>query len=92
MTNPVVDLVGDKTGKIIPVYPQSEKSGIHSWDVTGWVEEILRRTLPPNGRGLIDPLPMALLDRHDFVDREAAFTGIHVSPKRWERPPSPAGV
>lgn len=77
MTNPVVDLVGDKTGRIIPVYPQSEKSGIHSWDVTDWVGEILRRTLPPKGRGLIDPLPMALLDEHDFVDREAAFSGIH---------------
>ena len=77
MTNPVVDLVGDKTGRIIPVYPQSEKSGIHSWDVTDWVGEILRRTLPPAGRGLLDPLPMALLDRHDFVDRAAALTGIH---------------
>ena len=27
MTNPVVDLVGDKTGRIVPVYPQSEKAG-----------------------------------------------------------------
>ena len=33
MTNPVVDLVGDKTGRIVPVYPQSEKAGIMSWDV-----------------------------------------------------------
>ena len=77
MTNPVVDLVGDKTGRIIPVYPQSEKSGIHSWDITDWVAEILRRTLPPRGRGLVDPLPMRLLDQYDFIDREAAFTGIH---------------
>ncbi|MEL7155162.1 MAG: ATP-dependent DNA helicase RecG [Actinomycetota bacterium] len=77
MANPVVDLVGDKTGKIIPVYPQSEKSGIHSWDVSGWVAEALRRALPPKGRGLVDPLPMALLDEHDFVDREAALAGIH---------------
>ncbi|MCP3989086.1 MAG: ATP-dependent DNA helicase RecG [Actinomycetia bacterium] len=77
MTNPVVDLVGDKTGRIIPVYPQSEKSGIQSWDVTDWVAEILRRSLPPKGRGLVDPLPMELLDRFDFIDREAAFAGIH---------------
>ena len=28
MTNPVVDLVGDKTGRIVPVYPQSEKAGV----------------------------------------------------------------
>ncbi|MGF1597791.1 MAG: ATP-dependent DNA helicase RecG [Acidimicrobiales bacterium] len=77
MTNPIVDLVGDKTGRIIPVYPQSEKSGIQSWDVAEWVAEILRRALPPRGRGLVDPVPMALLDRHDFVDREAAFRSIH---------------
>ena len=77
MTNPVVDLVGDKTGRIIPVYPQSEKAGLHSWDVAEWVAEILRRTLPPRGRGLADPLPAHLLDEHDFITREAAFAGIH---------------
>ncbi len=77
MTNPVVDLVGDKTGRIIPVYPQSEKAGLHTWEIAEWVAEILRRTLPPNGRGLLDPLPPYLLDEHDFITREAAFQGIH---------------
>ena len=77
MTNPVVDLVGDKTGRIIPVYPQSEKTGLNSWDLAEWVAETLRRTLPPSGRGLIDPLPDLLLDEHDFITREAAFKGIH---------------
>jgi ATP-dependent DNA helicase RecG len=80
MTNPVVDLVGDKTGRIIPVYPQSEKAGLNSWDIAEWVAEILRRTLSSanaNNRGLADPLPPHLLDRHDFIDREAAFQGIH---------------
>ncbi len=77
MTNPVVDLVGDRTGRIIPVYPQSTKSGLNSWDIGEWVSEILRRTVPPTGRGLVDPLPDYLLDEHDFVDRNAAFAGIH---------------
>ena len=77
MTNPVVDLVGDKTGRIIPVYPQSEKAGLHTWELAEWVAEILRRTLPPKGRGLLDPLPPYLLDEHDFITREAAFQGIH---------------
>ena len=37
MTNPVVDLVGDQTGRIVPVYPQSEKAGVMSWDIAaGW--------------------------------------------------------
>ena len=26
MTNPVVDLIGDRTGRIVPIYPQSEKA------------------------------------------------------------------
>ncbi len=77
MTNPVVDLVGDRTGRIIPVYPQSTKSGLNSWDIGEWVSEILRRTVPPAGRGLVDPLPEYLLDEYDFVDRNAAFAGIH---------------
>lgn len=77
MANPVVDLVGDKTGKIIPVYPQSEKSKLHTWDIAEFVAETLRRTVPPKGRGLADPLPTRLLDEHDFVDREAALRGIH---------------
>lgn len=77
MANPVVDLVGDKTGKIIPVYPQTEKSGLHSWDVSGWVAEALRRAVGDGRRGIADPLPEYLLDEHDFVTREAALAGIH---------------
>lgn len=77
MANPVVDLVGDKTGRIIPVYPQSEKSKLHTWDIAGFVSETLRRTTRPKGRGLQDPLPMWVLDQYDFVDRESALRGIH---------------
>lgn len=77
MANPVVDLVGDKTGRIIPVYPQSERSGLHTWDLVEFVAEALRRTMPPAGRGLVDPLPDRVLDRHDFISRNAAVRGIH---------------
>jgi len=77
MTNPVIDLVGDQTGRIIPVYPQSEKSGIYSRDVSAWVAEVLRRSLPPTGRGLIDPLPAGIADRYGLVGRERAFANIH---------------
>lgn len=77
MANPVVDLVGDKTGRIIPIYPQSEKTGLNTWDLAEFVAEALRRTLPPSGRGLVDPLPDEILDRFDFVDRGAALSGIH---------------
>lgn len=78
MTNPVVDLVGDQTGKIVPVYAQSEKSGIYTGDVAKWVAETLRRTLPAHGgRGLADPVPRSLLRRHDLAVREDALRLIH---------------
>jgi ATP-dependent DNA helicase RecG len=72
MTNPVVDLVGDRTGKIIPVYPQSDKARIYTWDIARWLDEVLERA------GVFaEPMPPDVLDRFDFIDRTAAFTGIH---------------
>ena len=41
MSSPIVDLIGDQTGKIVPVYPQSEKAKIASADVARWVGETL---------------------------------------------------
>ncbi len=74
ISNPVVDLVGDRTGRIVPVYPQSEKAGLHTWDLVSLVDEALARC---RARGLADPVPEKVLDRFDFIDREAAFNGIH---------------
>jgi ATP-dependent DNA helicase RecG len=72
LTNPIVDLIGDRTGRIVPVYPQSEKAAIHSWDLARWVREALERA----GQ-FADPVPAWVLDRFDLVDRTAAFSGIH---------------
>jgi ATP-dependent DNA helicase RecG len=73
MTNPVVDLIGDRTGRIVPIYPQSEKAQLTTWELGGWVEEALRRA-----GTLDDPVPAWVLDRFDLVDRDAALRGIHV--------------
>ena len=51
MTNPVVDLIGDRTGRIVPIYPQSEKAQLI--DVgdrrlgRGRVAQVLRRAASP---------------------------------------------
>lgn len=74
MTGPVVDLVGDQTGRIVPVYPQSEKSGLLTRDIATFVEEALARCRP---RGFADPVPGIVLDRLRLVDRGAAFEAIH---------------
>ncbi|MGH9227631.1 MAG: ATP-dependent DNA helicase RecG [Acidimicrobiales bacterium] len=74
MTNPVVDLIGDRTGRIVPIYPQSEKAGLSTWEIGDWVAEALRRS---QVRGLLDPVPGWVLDRLDLVTRHEAFAGIH---------------
>ena len=40
MTNPVVDLIGNRTGRIVPIYPQSEKAGLSTWEIGDWVAEV----------------------------------------------------
>ena len=72
MTNPVVDLVGDRTGRIIPVYPQSEKANLMSWDVAKLMDEVLERA-----GTFADPLDDDVRRQLDLVDRTAAFVGIH---------------
>src|ERR1043165_2179021 len=74
MTNPVVDLIGDRTGRIVPVYPQSEKASLMTWEIAGWVEDALRKCEP---RGIADPLPAEARRRHGLIARDAAFRSIH---------------
>jgi len=72
MTNPVVDLIGDKTGRIIPIYPQSEKAGLTTWDLAGLVEEALRRA-----GEVADPLDDEWRKRLSVIDRSRAVRQIH---------------
>ena len=74
MTNPVVDLVGDRTGRFVPVYPQSEKANVSTWEIARFVDQALNRCQP---RGILDPVPVAVLRRFDFVGRHTALNGIH---------------
>jgi ATP-dependent DNA helicase RecG len=72
MTNPVVDLVGNRTGRIIPIYRQSEKAGLVTWDLADWVARALYKI----GQ-FDDPLPRAWQDELDLVSRDWAFRQIH---------------
>jgi len=74
MTNPIVDLIGDQTGRIVPVYPNSEKAGIGTAELTLAVGETLRRSLQ---RGLADPVPPEFLRQHDLIERGIALHTIH---------------
>jgi len=75
MANPVVDLIGDRTGRIVPIYPQSEKVQLNTWEIAGWVEEALRRC---RDRGIADPVPADVLTRLDMLGRFDALSNIHL--------------
>ena len=72
MTNPLVDLVGDQTGRIIPIYPQSERQRLTSSDQAKWMEEVLERA-----GDFAEPVPADVLDEHGLVGRTQAFHDIH---------------
>ena len=74
MSNPLIDLIGDRTGRIVPIYPQSEKTQVSTWELATWVESALERC---RERGLCDPLPAELISRLELVDRTAALWAIH---------------
>ncbi|CAN5790132.1 ATP-dependent DNA helicase RecG [soil metagenome] len=74
MTNPVVDLIGDRTGRIVAIYPQSDKAQLTTWEFAGWVENALERCRP---RGIADPVPADVLARHRLIGRQDALFGIH---------------
>ncbi|HUR76743.1 MAG TPA: ATP-dependent DNA helicase RecG [Acidimicrobiales bacterium] len=72
MSSPVVDLVGDKTGRVVPVYPQSEKAALSTWELAKFVEAALDRA-----GEFADPLPETIRDRLDLVDRTWAMRAVH---------------
>ena len=75
MTNPVVDLIGDRTGRIVAIYPQSDKAQVHTWELAGWVESALTRC---RQRGLADPLDESIRERLGLISRFDALWGIHL--------------
>jgi ATP-dependent DNA helicase RecG len=75
MTNPAVDVlgrIGEKTGVIVPIYPQSGKADVSTWQLQKFVAEALRRA-----RELEDPVPEEILGRLNMTDRTKAYNGIH---------------
>ena len=75
MTNPIVDLIGDRTGRIVAIYPQSEKVQLNTWELAGWIENALERCQP---RGVADPVPDEVRRRLHLIDRGDALRSIHL--------------
>ncbi|MEQ1873172.1 MAG: ATP-dependent DNA helicase RecG [Ilumatobacteraceae bacterium] len=75
MTNPIVDLIGDRTGRIVPIYPQSEKVSLNTWEIAGWVEDALKRC---EVRGVADPVSPDAIRRFGLIGRHQALRSIHL--------------
>ncbi len=78
MVNPALDVLdrgGDATtGVLLPVYPQSGKAGIHSWQLRRLVANALERT---RARGFADPLDDDIRLDRGLEDRTTAYWNIH---------------
>ena len=76
ITNPSLDVVGqpgeDRTGVIVPIYPQSGKADISTWQIHKLVTEALDRA-----GNFADPIDFELRRTLGFVDRTRAYRGIH---------------
>ncbi len=75
MKSPAVDVLGASsesltTGRVVPIHPAVADVG--PGHVRRAMHNALQRSMP-----LSDPLPEALLDRLDLMDRQTAFGTIH---------------
>jgi ATP-dependent DNA helicase RecG len=78
MTNPLVDMIGDRTGRVVAVYPQSEKAGLTSDAIARNVTEALDRFTTE----LVDPLPAPIRERLGLAERRWALRHTHL-PEQW---------
>jgi ATP-dependent DNA helicase RecG len=73
MANPSVELVeGQWTGRVVPIYPQSEKAGISSMEIGACIDEALHWV-----GELEDPVPEPVLSEHDFSGRSWSMWEVH---------------
>jgi ATP-dependent DNA helicase RecG len=85
MTNPLVDLLGEVTGRVVPVYPQSERAGLTSRDLGLMIGDALDHVAVE----VVDSLPEDLRRREGLPDRTRALHQTHrpdsIEASRWAR-------
>lgn len=74
MANPAVEVVeGEWTGRVVPIYPQSEKAGITSMEIGQCVAEALQWA-----GHVDDPVPPEALKAHEFAGRDWSMRQAHL--------------
>lgn len=72
MTNPLVDPLTDSTLTMIPIYPQSQKAKVSTWDIHAAARECAERL-----GELTDPLPGDVRAHRNLITRADAYRLIH---------------
>ncbi|HUC15595.1 MAG TPA: ATP-dependent DNA helicase RecG, partial [Acidimicrobiales bacterium] len=73
MSNPTVEVVeGEWIGRVVPIYPQSEKAGITSMEIGSCALEALQWA-----GELDDPVPSAALKANHFAPRGWSMWNVH---------------
>ncbi len=73
MANPSVEVVeGEWSGRVIPIYPQSEKAGISSMEIGACIDEALQWA-----GEFEDPVPATALSEHGFAGRSWSLREVH---------------
>lgn len=73
MTNPILDPIDDSTIPVIPVYPQSAKAQVSTWELHQATSEVIDRL----GK-MIDPLPADIQERRGLTNRAASLRSVHL--------------
>ncbi|MBC9705827.1 MAG: ATP-dependent DNA helicase RecG [Enterococcus sp.] len=84
-SSPRMDKVGDTRGSLpmIPVYSQSEKQSVTTWDILALIKETLGRL---GNLELDEPLSPEILKAYNLPSRNDAYLNIHLpsSPEAFE--------
>jgi ATP-dependent DNA helicase RecG len=75
LTNPIVDVLGRpgaKTGVVVPIYPQSGKADVSTWEV----QPVVGLALDYAGE-LVEVMPADVLEELKLVDRTTAYRDVH---------------
>jgi len=80
MVNPLVDPIGTRTGRIVPLYPLREAAGIDSAAIADAVQVVLERFGP-----IAETVPRAVREDLGLLGRQEALEAIHLPSSFAER-------
>jgi len=80
MVNPLVDPIGTRTGRIVPLYPLREAAGIDSAAIADAVQVVLKRFGP-----IAETVPRAVREDLGLLGRQEALQAIHLPSSFAER-------